>query len=377
LGKCQKSGLARRWRLWTRLLCILSAVFSLTCTSLVTEFEDVEQAVRYTSANPRPYAAADTITAMTWNIRFSAGRQMPWFGDSCGDRVILTENEVTGVLQEIAAQIDALQPDILLIQEIDVQSKRTAYIDEVQWLLNHTYFSYGAYASMWQAQYVPSDGLGRINTGSAILSRWPISKAERIQLPLRTDQDAMTRYFYLRRNILKAKIDLPDQPDFWVLNIHADAFSTDDTKHKHIIRFKDELDELAAAGAAFIAGGDFNMLPPGSDSTDFCDEDRCPDEHFHSPGDDPLHKEGSNYTPEREWLTEMFNTYPSSVPLADFQANQARYFTHTTDRSAAWDRKIDYLFSNSTWLKEGSITHQEILNLSDHVPVSARWVVPR
>jgi endonuclease/exonuclease/phosphatase family metal-dependent hydrolase len=354
------------------LICLL---ISLACSPLVTEFAEIEEALLYTAVHPQNQPAADTLTTMTWNIRFAAGRQIPWFGDSCGDRVILTENEVYSTLQGIAEQINLLQPDILLIQEIDIESKRTAYIDEVQWLLDHTHLSYGTYASMWQAQYVPSDGLGRINTGSAILSRWPLHDAERIQLPLRGDQDALTRYFYLRRNILKARIELPGHAGLWVLNIHADAFSTDDTKHKHIIRFKEELDKLAATGAAFIAGGDFNMLPPGSDSTDFCDEDRCPDEHFHGPGDTPFHKEGSCYTPEHDWLNPMYDTYLCSVPLNDYLANPARYYTHTTDRHAAWDRKIDYLFSNKPWLTGSSRTHQEIVNLSDHIPVSARWVV--
>jgi len=357
----------------------LTALLLMTaCSPLVTAFDQSEEAVLYSAAHPVPQVASpDTLTVMTWNLRFGAGRQTPWFGDSCGDRVILTAAEVLTTMEGIAERIHALQPDILLIQEIDVKSKRTAYIDEVQWLLDHTYFSYGAYASMWQAQYVPSDGLGRMDTGSALLSRWPLRSAERIQLPLRGDQDALTRYFYLRRNILKARVELPDGVDFWVLNIHADAFSTDATKHKHILRFKSELDKLDSVGAAVIAGGDFNMLPPGSDSTDFCDEDRCPDEHFHRPGDNPLHKEGSNYTPEKEWLVDLYSAYFCSVPWADYQAHPARYFTHTTDRSAAWDRKIDYLFSNRPWLAQGSVTHQEILDLSDHVPVSARWVVPR
>ncbi len=349
----------------------------LSCSSLVTNFDDVEEAHLYASSrNHTPAAAADTLTAMTWNIRFGAGRETPWFGDSCGDRVILAESEVTPVLQGLARQINALQPDILLIQEIDIESKRTAYIDELQWLLDHTYFDYGAYASMWQAQYVPSDGLGRINTGQAILSRWPIRDAERIQLPLRRDQDNLTRYFYLRRNILKVRIELPNHGCFWVLNLHADAFSTDDTKRQHIIRFKEELDILQKQGAAFIAGGDFNMLPPGSDSTDFCLKDRCQGEHFHAPGDNPLHKEGSNYTPEKEWLTGMYASYYPAVPLAAYAAGQSSYFTHATDRTAQWDRKIDYLFSNSAWLPGSDITHQELLKLSDHVPVSARWAVP-
>ena len=74
--------------------------------------------------------------------------------------------------------------------------------------------NYGVYASMWEVQFVPSDGLGRVNTGNAILSKWPLSEAERIQLSLRGDQDALTKAFYVRRNVLKAVVNYPGNP-FW------------------------------------------------------------------------------------------------------------------------------------------------------------------
>ena len=172
---------------------------------------------------------------MTWNVRFGAAR-IPWFGDSCGDRVIMTKSEVIAHLENIADYINSVQPDILLLQEVDVESKRSGYIDQVQWFLDNTSFNYGAYASMWQAQFIPSDGLGRVDVGNAILSRWEITDAERIQLPLRTDQDGLTQYFYLRRNILKTRIDVPNR-DFYAVCTHTTAFATDDTKQKHIEMF--------------------------------------------------------------------------------------------------------------------------------------------
>jgi len=228
----------------------------LGCDPLVTQFEPVDDAVFYQAKQLTSSADVPAeIKAMTWNIRFAAGRKIPWFGDSCGDRVILTADEVYAALENLAKRINDVQPDILLLQEVDVQSKRTAYIDQVQWLLDHTSLNYGAYATAWQAQYVPSDGLGRMDMGNAVLSKWKIEDAERIGLPQRGDQDALTRYFYLQRNMIKTKIKVPGLEQFYVVNIHADAFSTDDTKRKHILRFKEELDRLSSTGALFIAGG--------------------------------------------------------------------------------------------------------------------------
>ena len=122
------------------LLLSLSAIvmWCTTCEPLVYTFDDVESASIYKSASKTAVASRDSLKVATWNIRFGAGR-LPWFGDACGERVILTHSEVQENLQRIAFKIDSLGLDVLFLQEVDVESKRSAYIDQVQWLLNHSH----------------------------------------------------------------------------------------------------------------------------------------------------------------------------------------------------------------------------------------------
>lgn len=355
-------------------LCLFLFTFFLSCDPFVTTFEDVEDAVLYKAAHiielgVIPPEGFDVINVMTWNIRFGAAR-IPWYLDSCGDRVLLTKKEVMTGLEGLAEKIKQVNPDILLLQEVDLESKRTAYVDQVQWLLDHTDMNYGAFASMHQAQFIPSDGLGRIDQGNAILSRWKISEAERIQLPLRGDQSALTQYFWVRRNILKAKIDIPTSlpRDFYVVDIHAAAFSTDDTKRKQIDMFKEILDELDADGAIYVAGGDLNEIPPGSDSTNFCDEDRCPEDA------DDFCRDGSDFSAETDWLNDFYDDssiYPA-IPLSEYLENNSPHFTHSVVTTGYdWNRKLDYLFTNLEWITGTTVTHQDAFDLSDHAPVSA------
>jgi len=273
----------------------LAVILLISCRSLVTTFDDVESAIYYKDASQKPAEFNNTLKVMTWNIRFGAGR-IPFFGDSCGDRVLMTEAETIGYLDSIVAYINFTSPDILLLQEVDVSSKRSAYVNQLQYILDRTHLNYGVYASMWNVEIIPSDGLGRVDVGNAVLSRWEITDAERIQLPLRTDQDALTQYFYLRRNILKAKIALPIDKAFYAVNIHATAFATDDTKQKHIARYKEVLDDLDLLGATFVTGGDLNSVPPSADSTDFCYEDMCSGESFHGDANGGPNKSKSSNT---------------------------------------------------------------------------------
>lgn len=348
-----------------------------SCEPLATGFEDVEGASCFTSESIMPVPDTFTVVrVMTWNIRFGAGR-LPWFGDACGNRVILTEEEVYASLQAIAGRINAVKPDILLLQEVDLNSKRSAYINQMQWILDHTYFNYAVYGSQWKAQFIPSDGLGRMDEGNAILSRWTISNAQRIQLAFREDQDKLTRYFYERCCMVTGQIEIPRVGNLYAVNIHASAFATDDTKQKHISQFKDELDRIAGNGGWFVAGGDLNTLPPGSDTTDYCMQDMCSWEEFHHTGDDPMHKDGSNYEPEKHWLDTLYAAYQCAVPTGDYTISQFKYFTHTTRGTHFWDRTLDYLFTNYQWAGNSAVTHQDATVESDHAPVSVLFPLPK
>ena len=347
-------------------------IFIISCNPLVTEFSSNEPPKEYTAKNLVSAPNKDTLTVATWNIRFGIGRAN-WFGDSCGDLVLFDNETIIDGLELLAQKITEMDADILLLQEVDTDSKRSAYIDQVQWLLDHTSMNYGVYASMWEVQFVPSDGLGRVNTGNAILSKWPLSEAERIQLSLRGDQDALTKAFYVRRNVLKAVVNYPGNP-FWAVDIHASAFSNDDTKQKQFLEFKDVLDEINSKGEIFVAGGDLNELPPGATKNNYCEEDRCPDE---LPEDD----EGCDFSNETTWINPLYDTYVPSVSLVDYQQNEQLYFTHASthdinDERYQWNRKLDYLFTNTAWVPRSEITHQEAQLESDHVAVSAKWVVP-
>jgi len=347
-------------------------IFIIRCDPLVTEFSSNEPPKEYTAKNLVSAPNKDTLTVVTWNIRFGIGRAN-WFGDSCGDLVLFDNETILDGLELLAQKITEMDADILLLQEVDTDSKRSAYIDQVQWLLDHTSMNYGVYASMWEVQFVPSDGLGRVNTGNAILSKWPLSEAERIQLSLRGDQDALTKAFYVRRNVLKAVVNYPGNP-FWAVDIHASAFSNDDTKQKQFLEFKDVLDEINSKGEIFVAGGDLNELPPGATKNNYCEEDRCPDE---LPEDD----EGCDFSNETTWINPLYDTYVPSVSLVDYQQNEQLYFTHASthdinDERYQWNRKLDYLFTNTAWVPRSEITHQEAQLESDHVAVSAKWVVP-
>jgi endonuclease/exonuclease/phosphatase family metal-dependent hydrolase len=366
------------------------------CDPFVTEFSETENAVMYKASNiPGDSDVYDdgALKVVTWNIRFGSGR-FPFFGDSCGDEVISENSDVKLIMQAIADTLNKIDADIVLLQEVDVSSKRTGYLDQVQYLLENTYLNYGCYASMWKADFIPTDGIGKINTGNAILSRYEITEAERVELRLRTDQDDLIQYFYLRRNILKAKIPSLAQSgkDFFAVDIHATAFATDDTKQQHLIKYSEVLSEIANNNGVFVSGGDLNSVPPNS-TVDFCMLDKCDSEKYvDSEGSESEyhsidssagpHKEGAffdNFEGEPDILQPLYNNYSAAISHADGSTLDPSNYTHAPSTSyerhdIKYDRKLDYLFTNGSWEDGSGYTHQEAWALSDHMPVSAIFI---
>ena len=334
------------------------------CDPFRTELDDALP-VRYEAASlSPPPETPETLVVMDWNVKFGGGR-LDFFFDCFGDRVLMSREEVIPHLDRLAAQIRSVNPDIVLLQEVDVNAKRSAFIDQVQWLLDRTELNYGVYASQWRADFIPSDGIGAMDSGNAILSRWPLTDEERTPLALRTDQSALTRYFYLRRNVLHARVELPEVPNLRVVNVHTDAYGEDGTKRLHIEGFESVMDTYDAEGALLVGGGDLNTLPPDSQQLFDFDDSICEDEEFIA----------DDYRPEVGWLDSLYEQYAPFVSLDDYRANNAAFFTHTIDGNGYWNRQLDYLFTNGRW-QNGEVLQQGTMPLSDHAPLRAELVLP-
>ena len=329
---------------------------------------DVES---YSAKDIHEAVIPDTLKVMTWNIKFGGGR-IDFFFDCYGDRVIMSHSEVIENLENLLKKIDQYQPDILFLQEVDIHAKRSADIDQMQWLLDHTDLNYGVYASQWKASYVPSNGIGNMDSGNGILSKWQFHNSKRISLPLFEDQNFIVRYFYMKRNILTTELTLEGE-NYLLANTHLSAYSHDGTKKKQLVILYNLLSSADSVGQIFILGGDLNSIPPGSQKVkDFADA-ACEEEEFSA----------DDYSEEIEWMVPFYK-FESAIPLHDFKTDNAPYFTHTT-RSPAnggfWSRKIDYMFTNGNFAEGSGLTHQDTssgktntMELSDHAPISVEFV---
>jgi len=338
-----------------------------------------ERASLVPPTNPAPRE----LRVMAWNVKYGAARIDFWF-DYWGDRVQMTRTEVLGNLAAIERLIDEYDPDVLLTEEIEVNSKRSAYVDMVQHVLDHTRLNYGAYFQTWASRWIPSEGLGRMDLGNAIFSKYPITFAERIRQEDRTDQGALTSTFYIHRAIGRALVKVGDRELAFHV-VHTEAYDQDGTKQKQIRQIHDV---LAKETRPWLVGGDFNELPPTAlQLSGFDDEsDKAKGTEFEQPP----------YTPAV--MQPFFDEFVPAIPLAQYGTTldaQRRYFTHTvlgpghvsaqTGKPGFWNRTLDHLFaSKGTAFRDGDVLQtsgrqgvaSDPLWLSDHAPVVGVWVLP-
>jgi endonuclease/exonuclease/phosphatase family metal-dependent hydrolase len=378
-----------------RLLLLLPLLASCEWVADPLKF-DREEVPRFKAKaqHPAPQANPTKLKVMAWNVKYGACRVDFWF-DFWGDRTQLSTTEVDDCLTKVAALINEYEPDVFLAEEIEVDSKRSAYVDMVQFFLEHTNLRFAAFDGTWDSRYVPSEGVGRINLGNAIFSRYPITKAERIRQVDRTDQDPLTATFYIKRAIGRAEVDVGNSRTVAIYAVHTEAYDSDGTKQKQLQQIHEV---VKAETLPWMLGGDFNELPPVCDET--------------SPGDcdgklrlsDFLDERASSkgtpyaqppYTPSA--MKKFYDDFEPYVPLARYGVGedaQRKYFTHSVlgpdgvnDQGVPgwWNRTLDHLFvrKGETWLDTDVLQEPGRLGivgdpsrLSDHAPIVGTWVLP-
>lgn len=357
------------------------------CDPFNTGFRDTEAAVLYRArvVEDAP-APSGRIRVMTYNVKYG-GARLRFYWECGGSRTLMTEGEVRTNVAGLAALVRAYRPDVLLVQEIDTwRSKRVAYVDEVQLLLDATGLSWGAYASQWKADWVPTDGQGPVDSGNAVLSRWPIAAAVRHALALETDLSTVERYFYLKRNVLEVRLAVPglEARPLVVLATHAEAFSDDGTRKKHLDALAALMQARAAEGYRVVAGGDLNEIPPGSRACrDWPEDAACTGGRF----------EPDVYCGEETWMDPLYAPpFSPDVAPAEFAATQDAWYTFVGDERFPLNRKLDHLFTNGRWLAAAALQTCPLAGflpapgaacpaaapilLSDHVPVVAELEAP-
>ncbi len=206
---------------------------------------------------------------MSWNIGYAGlGKDEDFFMD--GGKKVRPESKqvVEKYFKGIKETIGFYAPDILFIQEIDLNSKRTWKMNQYEELKTFT-GKEGAFAYNYKCTYVPFPlpTIGHIESGVSILTNLENNSSERRSLPVPFKWPV--RLANLKRCILVTRIPVYENgtatgKELVLADFHLEAFDKGEGKIAQTKALKEFIDSEYAKGNYVIAGGDFNQKFPGS-----------------------------------------------------------------------------------------------------------------
>lgn len=169
-------------------------------------------------------AATDEFTVVSYNIGYLSGL-------TNNRAVSRTAKLYSNNLAIATAALQSVNPDILALQEIDIDSRRSFRVNQVEALATTLAYPQQAIAINWDKRYVPfpywppSAHFGEILSGQAILSRFAIKAHQRIVLEKVPGHPFYYNALYLERLAQVAEIQLGAR-SLILINLHLEAFDT-------------------------------------------------------------------------------------------------------------------------------------------------------
>jgi endonuclease/exonuclease/phosphatase family metal-dependent hydrolase len=206
------------------------------------------------------------ISCLTWNIGYAGlGREMDFFYDG-GKRVRPekdgSERYMAGISTTLAGFGSA---DFIFLQEVDLGAKRSYWVNQADRLSKEMPSHFPAVAVNYDCRFVPVpfyEPMGRVKSGLASFVKWNVASAER------HSYDATfpwpKRLVFLKRCFLAERIPLGSGKELVMVNLHNSAFDASGRLRKaEMAQLKKFLEEEYGKGNYVVAGGDWNINPPG------------------------------------------------------------------------------------------------------------------
>lgn len=210
----------------------------------------------------------DTLRVLSWNIGYAGlGDDMDFFYDG-GRRmrtsVERTQENLSAIIAYLQQQVRSQQVDVILLQEVDFNSRRSYGIHEYDSLQQALPGYEGWYAWNYVSDFVPipiTAPMGRVKSGLVTFSRWRPKAVIRYAYP--GGFSFPVRLFNLKRCLLSMEIPVQDSAGnirtAYINNTHNTAYDTGNMRSGEMAF----LNRYLSGKRYSLTMGDWNSNPPG------------------------------------------------------------------------------------------------------------------
>jgi endonuclease/exonuclease/phosphatase family metal-dependent hydrolase len=254
--------------LLTLVLIVVLAVVALFVYLTVTEFKPAERvAVDVEGKAAYTLSEGDTFKIVTWNIGYGAlGDNADFFMDGGSHVYTATLNRVKLNMAGILEGLADMDPDIVFLQEVDRDSTRSKHIDEYELVQSILVEQQSSFANNFKVAFIPypMPPIGKVDSGLATFSSYPVASSERVQLPIPFSWPV--RMANLKRCVLISRVPLEgSDKELVLMNLHLEAYDSGEGKVAQTKMLAELLQAEAEKGNYVIAGGDFNQIFSSAD----------------------------------------------------------------------------------------------------------------
>lgn len=209
----------------------------------------------------------DTLSIISWNIGYAGlGEKMDFFYEG-GTTVRPPKDYYDTCLSDIVNQISLWEEntDILLLQEVDFDSKRSYHINQKQKMLERLrIMSFADSLINYKVPFVPfpiAQPMGKVCAGLVSLSQ--LTPTIRASMFFKNTYSWPKHIFFLDRGALIHGYKLKSDKWLFIINIHLSAFDDAQTaRFDEMSLIKEVIEKIASKGHYVIVGGDWNINPP-------------------------------------------------------------------------------------------------------------------
>jgi endonuclease/exonuclease/phosphatase family metal-dependent hydrolase len=215
--------------------------------------------------HPDQISTDSVYSCMIWNIGYGGlGEGMDFFYDG-GKMVRDTRSNVLFNLQNINNIIyfgkDSI--DFYMIQEVDLKSKRSYGINEVELICNRLGKCIKSFALNYDVAFVPLplfSPMGKTKSGVLNISKKTPLNATRYGF--QGDYGWPTKLFMLKRCFLANRYETSNGKEFILVNIHNSAYDEGHLRLEQVQALRNFAQSEYQKGNYVLLGGDWNQYPP-------------------------------------------------------------------------------------------------------------------
>ena len=299
----------------------------------------------------KAFSEREPYSVMTYNIGFGAYLpEYSFFMDGGKSSWGKDKESVTYAVEGAGGVVQEVNPDFILLQEVDRDGTRSYHIDELELLKQSLKGYYYVYAQNYDSPFLffPfREPHGANKAGLVSFSRAEITDAVRRSLPI---SESFSKFVDLDRCYSVCRIPVKDGKKLCLYNMHMSAYgSSDEIRTGQLAMLYEDMAADYSAGNYVICGGDFN----------------------HN-----LRTENEKNAPEWAYLFPR-ESLPEGFRMAVDEAKEEGDIEHNTCRSASatYNEETTYTVTLDGFIVSENVTVNSYRNMdlgyrfSDHDPV--------